>query len=236
MTSVNLYNTKDKVDDNQLFYDSFNRFVFDKDRSVFNKLVSKFMFYDMTKNLNGDIVECGVFKGSGMMAWLKLLDLYEPNSLKKCIGFDFFGDDFVDELHNDIDRETMRQVFTRDKNLKDDDVSMEGIRDKILRSGIRESKFELVKGDIGVTSAQAAKERPGFRISVLNLDLDLDEPTYATLVNLWDRVVPGGVVVFDEYAYHRWSESNAVDRFVRLKGLELRATKIQAPTAFIVKP
>jgi len=232
----NLYNNKSSIHSNQNIYDAFNNFIFSQDRNVFNKLVSKIEFYKMTQHLNGDIVECGVFKGSGMLAWLKLIDLFEPNSLKKCVGFDFFGDEFVDELKNDIDRETMRQVFTRDKNIKQDDVSIEGIRNKILSAGIKENKFELIGGDIGETSFTATKERPGFRISVLNLDLDLEEPTYATLVNLWDNVVSGGVVIFDEYGYHSWSESNAVDRFTREKGLSLKSTIMQAPTAYIVKP
>lgn len=233
---LNLYNNTSDIHSNQSLYDSFNYFVFNKDRNVFNKLVSKLEFYNMTRHLTGDIVECGVFKGSGLLVWLKLLDLYEPNSIKKCIGFDFFGSEFVDKLKNDIDRDIMRQVFTRDKNLSNDDISIEGIRKKILDANFDESRFELIKGDVCATTLQIVKDKPGFRISILYLDMDLDKPTYAALNNLWNNVVSGGVVVFDEYGYHIWSESNAVDRFTRKHGLQLHRTRMKAPTAYIIKP
>ena len=46
------------------------------------------------------------------------------------------------------------------------------------------------------------------------LDLDIDKPTYASLNMLYDRIVRGGIIVFDEYACEKWSESNAEDRFL----------------------
>jgi hypothetical protein len=232
MQQLNLYNSTAKLDDNQGMYDAFNTFMFSNDRNVFNKLYYKFKLYEMTEHLVGDIVECGVFKGTGLMAWLKILQLNEANSIRKVIGFDFFNPGFVENLEDEIDRVTMEQVFTRTES---GDFTQAGIHKKIVNAGFDESRFELVPGDISITSAEYAKSRPGFRISLLYLDLDLDRPTYDTLVNLWDRVVPGGVVVFDEYAYHSWSESNAVDRFMNEKGLYLYKTDIKTPTAYIIK-
>jgi hypothetical protein len=169
------------------------------------------------------------------MSWLKILDLYEPHTIKKVMGFDFFNPSFVDTLEKDVDRETMQQVFSRDPNLILDDVSLEGISAKIEKAGINNSRYELVAGDVCVTTKQIVEARPGFRISVLYLDMDLDEPTYEALNNLWDRVVPGGIVVFDEHAYHAWSEADAVDRFVKEHNVQLHRTDIKAPTAYIIK-
>ena len=67
------------------------------------------------------------------------------------------------------------------------------------------------------------------------MDLDLEHPTYETLCNLWDRVSIGGVVVFDEYGYHKWSESKGVDRFISEKGLKLENLDYFCPTALIRK-
>jgi len=234
MQQLNLYNSTAKVSDNQGMYNAFNTFMFSSDQNVFNKLYYKYKLYDMTKHLVGDIVECGVFKGTGLMTWLKILQLNEANSIRKVIGFDFFNPAFVNLLEDEIDRKTMEQVFTRTDPVAGD-LTEEGIRNKIMLAGFDESRFELVPGDISRTSAEYAKNRPGFRISLLYLDLDLDRPTYDTLVNLWDRVVPGGVVVFDEYAYHSWSESNAVDRFMKEECLHLYKTDIKAPTAYLFK-
>lgn len=216
-------------------YDNFNDFIFSDDRNVFNKLYSKIKFYEQTKHLCGDIVECGVFKGSGLISWLKILDMNEPNSIKKVIGFDFFDPNFVDGLNNITDKETMKQVFSRCDKLDNNDVSKKGIQEKLINAGFNESRFDLVEGDIIKTSMDYLKNRPGFRISLLNIDLDIEEPTYATLTNLWDRVVDGGIIILDEYAYHKWSEANAVDLFIKEKKLTLHTTNIKTPTAYIIK-
>jgi hypothetical protein len=232
---INLYNSNVDIHLNQNIYDSFNNFIFSKDRNIFNKLYSRFYFYNKTEHLLGDIVECGVFKGSGLFSWIKMLDMNEPNSIKKVIGFDFFDPNFVNDISNKTDRETMKQVFDRCSDLQISDVSLSGIESKLDSAGFKKTKYELVAGDISQTTKKFVDERPGFRISILYMDLDLDEPTYNTLNNLWDRVVIGGIVVFDEHAYHSWSESNAVDRFVKEKNLTIYRTDIQTPTAYIIK-
>lgn len=232
---VNLYNNTANISANQDVYDSFNGFIFSQDRNVFNKLYSRIKFYEMTKHLLGDIVECGVFKGSGLLTWLKILDMNEPNSIKKVIGFDFFNPNFVDDLQDEVDRDLMKQVFDRCKELEKDELTVAGVRQKIKDAGFDDNKFDLVAGDISLTSRSFLKDKPGLRISVLYLDLDLGDPTYETLNNMWDRVVDGGIVVLDEYAYHGWSESKGVDRFVKEHGLQIIPTNVKTPTAYIVK-
>lgn len=219
----------------QSVYDAYNDFLFSSDRNVFFKMLKRIELFDKIKNLNGDIVECGVFKGAGMALWLKLLDLHSPHDIRKVIGFDFFDSSFIDNLPNAIDKEMMGQVFSR-CNVSDGCISSENIQDKLVNvCGLSPDRFELVKGDISITSREYTESRPGFRISLLYLDLDLDEPTYETLCNLWSRIVKGGVIVFDEYCYHCWSEANAVDRFTREYGLQIYKTNIQSPTAFCIK-
>ncbi len=231
----NLYNNDGSVDINQDIYDNFNNFIFSNDRNVFNKLMARKYFYDLTKHLHGDIVECGVFKGSGLVSWLKILDLYEPNSLKKVIGFDFFDSSFVDDLKNDVDREMMSQVFQRDTKLKNHEISLAGITAKIENAGFNRERYDLIRGDVSITTQEYLQDKPGHRISVLYLDVDLEKPTYDAVSNLWHRIQPGGVVVFDEYAYHSWSESNAVDRILEEFGGKLQNTYMKSPTAYIIK-
>jgi hypothetical protein len=230
----NIYNAEKPQAKTQDIYDSFNHFIFSGDRDVFNKMYARVMFYEKTKHLVGDIVECGVFKGSGIMTWLKVLDLNEPSTIKKVIGFDFFDPSFVENIKVGKDKDAMKQVFTRCPS-DSSEFSKTAVLNRLLSSGISRSKFDLVEGDISLSSREYIAARPGMRISILYLDLDLCEPTYDALKNLWDRVVDGGIVVFDEHGYHAWSESDGVDRFVSEKGLVLHRTNMKAPTAYIVK-
>ena len=67
----------------QELYNSFNNFIFDKDIKILGKLLHRFQFFEKTKHLAGDIVELGVFKGSGVATFVKFLEIYFPNSNKK---------------------------------------------------------------------------------------------------------------------------------------------------------
>ena len=40
------------------------------------KMLHRFEFFLKTKHLPGDIVEIGVFKGSGIATWLKFIEIY----------------------------------------------------------------------------------------------------------------------------------------------------------------
>jgi hypothetical protein len=54
--------------------------------------------------------------------------------------------------------------------------------------------------------------------------------------SLWDRVSSGGIVVFDEYAYHNWSESIGVDKFFKDKNVKIKSLDFVAPSAYVIKP
>ena len=61
-------------------YTHFNDFIFSNDLKLIGKMLHRFDFFKRTKHLAGDIVEIGVFKGSGISTWLKFLEIYCPYS------------------------------------------------------------------------------------------------------------------------------------------------------------
>ena len=63
------------VDTSQNLYDFFNGFILSSDTKVFGKLLARTLLVDQVKDLPGDIVECGVFKGTGMLTFLKIQGL-----------------------------------------------------------------------------------------------------------------------------------------------------------------
>ena len=57
--------------------------------------LARFMVqYELFKkiiNVKGSVVECGVYQGSGVMAWAKIAETLEPyNFLRKIYGLDTF--------------------------------------------------------------------------------------------------------------------------------------------------
>jgi len=222
------------VDISQSLYDAFNAFILSSDTKVFGKLLARTLLLEEVKDIPGDIVECGVFKGTGMLTFLKLKKFLCPNSGKKVVGFDYFNTQELVSKLNAQDKEAMSTLFTgRDYEHTSDEA--EALTHSIASYGFEDHEFELVAGDISVTAPDYVEERPGFRISLLYLDLDLEHPTYDALSALWDRVAHGGIVVFDEYAFHKWSESAGVDRFFADKGVEIKTLNYICPTAYVKK-
>ena len=228
---MDIYNKQEETPN--IIYESYNNLVFSNDKKVLFKMITKINLYKKIKHLNGDIMEFGVFMGAGIALWLQLLKLYEIHSSTMVIGFDFFDkNDLLKNLKGD-NKNMMSQVINRgnDKN----SIQLDVIKRKC--SFILPNRFILIKGDACITSLEFKKNNKGERIKLLYLDMDLEEPTFQVLNNLWDRVVINGLIILDEYGFHKWDESNGVDRFLKtIKGkYKLLNTNVQNPTMIIEK-
>ena len=217
------------VTEDQL-WDSYNNLLLSSDIDRVRKLLCRYELFNMSLPLPGDIVECGVFKGAGWMYWLKLLRLFAEGEQKRVVGFDTFGS-FANSLL-DYEKESAKSFV--------DEAAFEGIDPIELESSAKEFGFkncELVSGDVLDTIPEYAKNNPGFRISLLNLDFDTYIGTKVALEVLYDYVTPGGIVVLDEYGKRGWGESDAVDEFLKGKEIQLKAIRTSfQPTAYFIKP
>ena len=219
----------------QYIYDAFNDFIFSSDTRVLGKLLARASLFSQVKDIPGDIVECGVFKGSGILTWLKLKKIFVPNSFKKVIGFDYFDTNSLLNSLSGNDKVSMTELFV-DRNYEHDEAVSKLLHEKISLAGFGKNDYELVKTDICQTAPEFAAKRPGYRISLLYLDLDIEQPTYDTLSAFWERVSIGGLVVFDEYAVHQWSEAEGADRFFKGKNIQIKTTTDYfCPIAYAVK-
>lgn len=228
-------NTLNEIKQN--VYDAFNNFIFSEDLKLTGKMLHRFQYFLQTKHLPGDIVEVGVFKGSGVVSFSKFIEIYCPNSNKKVVGFDIF--DVIEakdilEKDTEADKANMSVVYNR---VDFNELTLEAVKNRILKSNVKEDKFKLIKGDVQESLPKFLEENPGFRASLIYIDVDLDRPTYYSLKYLWDRLLPGGVILFDEYEYHKFSESAGVERFLKEFNLSynLESTNWIAPTAYMVK-
>jgi len=216
----------------QTVYDSYNSLIFASDKRVFHKMTKKIELYLKVKDLFGDILEFGVFKGSGMGLFLKLTDMYETNSLTNVIGFDYFNKSSTLDALDGINKSTMTSILDR---AEINELSIESVNNNL--SVINNKRYLLIEGDAVAECKKFDMQTPGQRIKLIYMDLDVGEPTYKILQQLWKKVVKGGIVVFDEYGYNRWDESSGVDMFLKeIEGqYNFVNTKIIAPTAYIVK-
>ena len=216
----------------QSVYDSYNSLMFSGDGRVFNKMMKKAELYLKVRDLAGDILEFGVFKGAGVALFLNLKVMYEPNSLMKVIGFDFFNSQKLTDSLDGLNKSMMSTVLSRAAS---DELSVDSVHSRLVN--FNRDSYKLIEGEAVAKSKQYNLENPGARIKLLYMDLDLGEPTYEILKILWKKIVKNGIVVFDEYAYHKWDESDGVDKFLKeVDGQYVFVdTKIGSPTAYIIK-
>jgi hypothetical protein len=215
-------------------YNAFNTFIFNPDIKVIGKMLHRYNFFNLSKHLAGDIVELGVFKGSGVATFVKFIEIFATHSNKKVIGFDLFDKENT-VVNNYENGNTMKTVYNKASN--ENELSINSVKNKLKNINTDLSKFILVGGDVCKTTKDFVLQNPGFRISLLYVDLDLNEPVYHSLMNLWDRILPGGYIIFDEYEYHKFDESNGVDSFLKEKLIkyDVISTNWMAPTAYLIK-
>lgn len=197
----------------------------------YSKILARYELFRRVVDLPGDIIEAGVFKGTGVLYWAKLLAIFNPLSLRRVVGFDTFQGFLAnDERATDVaagaglEREAAYQPVSPDDILR------------VAEMQNLDRRIELVAGDATVTIPEYTRRHPGFRIALLNLDFDVYRPTKVALEELYDRVVPGGVIAFDEYAARPWGESDAVDEFFQSRGVRYRTLPwALSPTAYVIK-
>ena len=65
---------KDKI------FDAYNYLVESNDIERLKKIFVRYELFKLSSKVPGDIIECGVFKGTGHIFWLKMLEIFDPNS------------------------------------------------------------------------------------------------------------------------------------------------------------
>jgi hypothetical protein len=211
-------------------------------RILLTRFLAHFELFKMTLDLPGSIVELGVSRGVSFFSFHKFMEIFLPtDTSKKVFGFDSFeglGDFSAADGVADDD-------LSRDK--KQGGWSAQAVEGEIFElcrlfnadNILANERSRLIKGRVQETLQPFLKETPGLRINLLHFDLDLYEPTLFALEQLWDLVVPGGVVVFDEYGIPPWGgEATAFDQFRAERRLDVKLKKFGwclTPTAYCIK-
>ena len=213
-------------------FKAYNFLIESEDTGRLKKIFARYELFKKTLTVPGDIVECGVFKGTGHIFWLKLLKIFDEHSIKSVIGFDTF-ENFSDSIL-EYEKKSAKK-FTKEANYTSN-VSVREINKKISKLGMIQ-RSELIKGDIIKTAKKYTENNKGFKISLLNLDLDTYEGTKSALNEFYKKVSRGGIIVLDEYGKRGWGETDAVDEFLDdHKELEIKSIEYSnQPTAYIVK-
>lgn len=208
-------------------FDYENGFYLTAQVTRMSNILSHYELYKKIVELPGDVVELGVYKGGSFFQFAAFRELLENEKSRKLIGFDIFGE--FPEVHNEGDK-AFREKWTRETH--NSFLTKEEIQESLLKRNI--GNTELVQGDIAITIPAYLQSHPYMKIALLHIDVDIYEPSVIGLEYLYDLVVPGGIIVLDDYGVA--GETKAVDEFIGDKKIKIRRLPIsQHKPAYILK-
>ena len=167
------------------------------------RFLALYEIFKLVLPVKGSVVECGVFKGFGVMSWAKLSAMLEPENLTRRIyGFDTFaGFPGISEQDTNSVAMPERGALYADSFGELQALITEYDRDRFLG---HIDKVHLIKGDVIQTIPPFVAEHPHLMVSLLFLDLDLFEPTKVAIEHFLPRMPQGAVIAFDELDNPMW--------------------------------
>lgn len=209
-------------------WDYENGFYLTCETGRIGKMLNHLEIYKQITHLPGDILEFGVYKGSSFTRLIAFRDLLETPHSRKVVGFDAFGK-FPDAVALAADQEFIHQF----EGAGGFGISEEELRLHLERKGT--SNYQLVKGDILETIPQYLQDNPALKISLLHIDVDVYEPSKVILEHLWDKIVPGGILMLDDYGTVQ-GETKAVDEFFADQDIVINKLPFYHIPSYVVKP
>jgi len=156
--------------------------------------------YLVSRGIQGDIVECGVLFGGAAMLSAKTLRLLDDVSREIWLYDSFEG--FVGEQAPDD--KTWYGAKVGRIHPRFDTIAAANVESV----GYPRDKIRFVKGDIEKTAA----DNQNRDIALLRLDTDTYHSTRAELEHFFPKLVPGGVLIVDDYG-HAFGARRATDEY-----------------------
>lgn len=205
-----------------------NNFYLSCDITRISKILSHYELFKKVSTVPGAIVECGVFKGISLSRFAMFRNLFGNPFSKKIIGFDTF-DTFPQTMYEPDKK--LREKFINEAGKLS--ISVEQMTKVLEHKGC--NKFvELIPGDICETIPIYVKEHPELKISLLNLDVDIYEPSIVVLDCLYPRVEKGGIILLDDYGVFP-GETKAVDDYFKDKDVLIQKLQFSMTPCYIIK-
>lgn len=179
----------------------------------------------IASHLDGDFVECGVNYGFMSSAIMENLDWDR-------LGKTFYLLDTFSGLDPRFITAEEQQTGTMEKN-EDRLVSgfyVDGV-EEVKANFAQWQNQKIIIGSVPETLDQV----DATQVAYLALDMNCAPPELAALRHFWPRLVPGGVVLMDDYAYMGFDEQGAAfDAWARETGIPILA--LPTGQGLIIKP
>lgn len=190
--------------------------------------------YVVAHGIEGDFVECGVWKGGSVMSMALILQ--RLGAERDIHLFDTFSG-MSPPTEEDWNEKEGNAAAKFEKTKLDDGGAdwcysdLEEVRENVTSTGYPTDRFHFIQGRVEETLPDRAPEN----IALLRLDTDFYESTRHELIHLYPRLVPGGVLILDDYGHWKGARK-AVDEYLAAHDVPILLNRVDFSGRIAVKP
>jgi len=181
--------------------------------------------YLVSAGIEGDIVECGVWKGGSMMAVAQMLHQFgdldrDLHLFDTYEGMPAPTDEDV-SLVGQSASERLQKELAVDPSTLWCESPLDEVKGHLATTNYPSDRMHFVKGMVEDTIPGNAPEK----IALLRLDTDWYASTLHELNHLFPRLVDGGVLIIDDYG-HWQGARQAVDEYLAEKKVSIMLNRL----------
>lgn len=153
-----------------------------------NRLLTIYELYKKTTGLAGHIADVGVYKGASSLLFAKLVKIFESEALTMVHGFDWFEGTKTSEQDTNL---------IVDGGYKTD---YQEIIELVEKQGF-ESILKIHKMNLITDCPAFFAQYRHLKFKLVMMDAGCYEVMKASIPFFYDRLIPGGIMIFDQYSH-----------------------------------
>ncbi len=190
--------------------------------------------YLTTANIDGDIVECGVWKGGSMLLCAKTISKYNFVPRNLYLYDTFRGMSEPDNVDVSLkSAQAALKYWKKKKNINYNSwcyATLEEVKKVFSRTEYPQELLHFIKGKVEDTIPADVPSK----IALLRLDTDWYTSTYHELKYLYPKLVKGGVLIIDDYRAWKGSKE-AVDKYFTERNIKMLLLGIDSSAVIGIK-
>jgi O-methyltransferase len=190
--------------------------------------------YVVEAGIEGDLVECGVWRGGSCMLMALTLQSLGATDRRIYLYDTFAGLTRPTDKDVNWDNETAIDSWRQQERADRNDwcyAPLEEVQRNLHSTGYPQDKLHYVRGPVEETVPGTSPDR----IALLRLDTDWYESTHHLLQHFYPRLAALGVLLIDDYG-HWQGAREAVDTYLAQNGLPLLLNRVDYTGRVALKP
>jgi O-methyltransferase len=174
-------------------------------------------------NIQGDLIEAGVFRGGMVLLMAGILEAYGCDDRIVYVADSFEG--WPKPIGNEVIEDSV--CFDLFEPAGSFSAPVDEVVDNFEKYGLMSDSVRILKGWFDETLPRARIDK----LSLIRVDADWYESTWTVLDVLYDKVESGGYVIIDDYGLPIGAR-RAVDQFRKLRQIESPLVWVNDQTVF----